>query len=112
MAAEWAREKGAFWRFHDELFEARGHELDDMASLARSLGLDADDLRDAVTTHRYEQKVLGSRASGMAAGVTQTPTVYLDGRRLDLPDNSAEWLQFTLEDEEEWLRHPGKWDRD
>lgn len=112
MAAEWGRDRGAFWPLHDALFEAQAHDLDAMAAVAERLGLDAEDLRDAVTARKHEQKVLASRASGTKAGVRSTPTVFMNGRRLELPDNTAEWLQFTLEDEKEWSRHPGKWDRD
>ncbi len=32
--------------------------------------------------------------------------------RLSLPALDAAWLEFTLEDEEEWMRNKGKWDKD
>ncbi len=36
----------------------------------------------------------------------------MNGRMLQLPENTAQWLQFALEDEEELLQHKGKWARD
>lgn len=111
MAAEWAREQGAFWRFHDGLFSSP-KDLDALADAAQALGLDAEDLRDALLSRRHEQKVLGSRDEGARIGVRATPKVFMNGRLLELPENSAEWLQFALEDEEELLANKGKWARD
>jgi protein-disulfide isomerase len=111
MAAEWAREQGAFWRFHDELFSSP-KDLDALAETAERLGLDAEDLRDALLSRRHEAKVLASRVEATQLGVHSTPTVFMNGRPLTLPDNTAEWLQFALEDEQELLANKGKWARD
>jgi protein-disulfide isomerase len=112
MAGEWARKQGAFWKLHDALFSVPGHDLDSMADAAEQLGLDASDLRDAVTSRRFEPQVRASQAEASLAGVHGTPTLYMNGRLLSLPANNATWLEFTLEDEEEWIRNKGKWDRD
>ena len=40
-----------------------------------------------------------------------TPTLFLNGRMLTLPDYSEETLEMVLEDEEEWQAHHG-WERD
>jgi protein-disulfide isomerase len=112
IAGEWGRKQGQFWKMHDALFSAPVHDLDGIADVADQLGLDASDLRDAVTSHRFEQQVRASQAEASSAGVNSTPTLFMNGRRLFLPANSATWLEFTLEDEEEWLRNQGKWDRD
>jgi protein-disulfide isomerase len=111
IAGEWGRQQGAFWRFHDLLFSG-GHDIDSIADAAQSLGLDASDLRDAVTSRRFEQKVTASRTEGLQLGVRSTPRLFMNGRALDLPDNTAAWLQFALEDEEELLHNKGKWARD
>lgn len=111
MAAEWARQAGAFWRFHDVLFTS-AHDPDAIADAAQSLGLDADDLREALTSRRDEQKVLRSRTEGLENGVRSTPKLFMNGRLLELPNHTAEWLQFALEDEEELSQNHGKWSRD
>jgi protein-disulfide isomerase len=112
IAGEWGRQQGAFWKMHDALFDLPGHGLDSMASTAESLGLDASDLRDAVTSRRLEPQVRASQTEAELAGVRATPTLYMNGRQLSLPANTRAWLEFTLEDEEEWIRNKGKWDRD
>ncbi|HSM91620.1 MAG TPA: thioredoxin domain-containing protein [Anaeromyxobacteraceae bacterium] len=111
-AAEWARERGAFWKMHDTLFEnAFVNDPESLAGFARGLGLDGDDLAAALAGERYVAKVEGSMAEARAAGLAGTPTLFLDGRMIRLPDLSEPWLQFTLEDEEEWVAHGG-WIRD
>ena len=67
---------------------------------------------DAVTSRRLEPQVRASQAEAELAGVRSTPTLYMNGRLLKLPANSRAWLEFTLEDEEEWMRNKGKWDKD
>ncbi len=68
QAGEWGRKQGAFWRFHDLLFSS-AHDLDAIADAAQSIGLDAADLRDALTSNKYEEKVAASRTEGLALGV-------------------------------------------
>ncbi len=112
MAGEWGREQGAFWKLHDALFSSAAHDLDALALAADQAGLDSSDLRDAVTSRRLEPKVRASQTQARLAGVRGTPTLYMNGRLLSLPDHTAAWLEFALQDEEEWLRNGGKWDRD
>lgn len=110
-AGEWAREKGFFWAMHDALFE-HPHDLDDdsLAVVAERLGGDPADLRKALETGRYRARIAGSQDEARRGGIQGTPTLYFDGRRYALPDHSEESLEFTLEDEEEWLA--GGWGRD
>jgi protein-disulfide isomerase len=112
IAGEWGRRQGAFWNLHDELFSLSGHGLDAMAKAADDLGLDSSDLRDAVTSRRLEPQVRASQTEAELDGVRSTPTLYMNGRLLSLPANNRAWLEFALEDEEEWMRNKGKWDRD
>ena len=112
MAAEWAREQGSFWKLHDALFESDAHDLDEIDALAQAAGLDASELRDALLSRRMEARVRASQTEANRVGVHSTPTLFLNGRRLDLPELTAAWLAFTLEDEEEWLANEGKWARD
>jgi protein-disulfide isomerase len=112
QAAEWAREQGIFWTFHDLLFE-RPHALstDDLAAYAREAGKDDADLRAALETGRYRYKVEGSQAEGRSAGLRGTPSLYFGGRLHVVPDYSEWMLEFTLQDEEEWQEQQG-WSRD
>lgn len=115
LAAEWARDAGLFWKLHDRLFD-RPHALsdDDLAAHARALGGDPEDLRRALAEGRHRGRVAVSQAEARASGLTGTPTLFLNGRRLVLPgppDELVETLRFTLDDEEEWARG-GRWARD
>jgi protein-disulfide isomerase len=79
-AAEAAGLQGRFWEMHDSLLEDQGH-LDDphLWQRARSLGLDLErfeaDRRSASVAERVERDF----RSGVRAGITSTPTQFLDG---------------------------------
>jgi len=111
-AAEWARDQGFFWKMHDSLFDSpHALSIDDLAARASRLGGDADDLRQAVEGHRNKARIQASQDEARAAGLTGTPTLFLEGRRLLLPDLTEAGLEFTLEDEEEWKKN-GDWVKD
>jgi len=103
QAAEWARDQGVFWAFHDLLFE-HPHALsnDQLAGYARQAGKDGADLLAALGSGRYRYKVEGSQAEARAAGLRGTPTLFFNGRIHVVPDYSEWMLEFTLQDEEEW----------
>jgi protein-disulfide isomerase len=115
LAAEWARDEGIFWKMHAALFE-HPHALsdDDLASTASDVGGDPDSLRKALEQGRDRARVAASQAEARAAGLQGTPTLFFNGRRLDVPSSPAdmaELLRFTLEDEEEWSK-AGGWGKD
>jgi protein-disulfide isomerase len=109
QAAEWARDHGIFWPFHDKLFQDPHAGPAAMASWAVELGQDGADLGAALESKRLLPRVTASRAEGRAIGLRATPTVYVNGR--ELPMLSADLLEFVLElaleDEEEWLKGRG-----
>jgi protein-disulfide isomerase len=111
QAAEWAREQGIFWPFHDKLFGAPHASIDVLGDWASELGKDREDLAAALTSGRLVDKVRGSQAEARDAGLRATPTIFVNRRRLVLPDLSDWMLEFTIQDEEEWLEHGG-WARD
>jgi protein-disulfide isomerase len=112
IAAEWAREAGLFWRMYDALF-AHPHQLSDeeLADRAEELGGDPTALRAALESSRIRQRVTSSQAEARSAGLQGTPTLFFNGRRYLLTDLSPAGLEFTLEDEEEWVKGGG-WARD
>ncbi len=115
IAGEWARDRGLFWKMHDELFDnPRSLADDDLASYAEKIGGDADDLRKALEQGRNKERIAASQAEARRAGLQGTPTLFLNGRRLTLPiapTEIRESLRFAVEDEEEWSKHGG-WARD
>ena len=73
--------QGRFWEFHDSLYTDQGR-LDDPHLWARAtaLGLDLErfdaDRRSPAVAERVERDF----RSGIRAGVTTTPTLFIEGR--------------------------------
>ncbi|HYG67115.1 MAG TPA: DsbA family protein, partial [Anaeromyxobacteraceae bacterium] len=112
QAGEWARDQGQFWAMHDTLFSNPGAlDPDTLAEHARGLGLDGDDLLAAIREDRYGAKIRAAMSEARAAGLSGTPTLWFEGRRLTIADFSDEMLEHTLRDEEEWQKHGG-WAKD
>lgn len=86
FAAEAARLQGgdrAFWKMHDALF-GLGNRLthDSYADLARRIGLDGDRLMSDMEGAAVRRTVDADIALARDLGVTETPAVFLDGRRV------------------------------
>ncbi len=79
-AAEAAALQGAFWAMHDALFADQGR-LDDPHLWARCerLGLDLDRFEADRRSEAVAARVERDFRSGIRAGVTTTPTQFLDG---------------------------------
>ena len=82
QAAEAAGAQGRFWEMHDFLFE-RQHQLeyDDLFRHAAELGLDVDRFRQDLSNHAFLSKVHANLDSGLASGVSSTPTLFINGER-------------------------------
>jgi Na+:H+ antiporter, NhaA family len=81
-ASEAAAAQGAFWPMHDALYGNRGRlGLDDVAGLARGLGLDAGRVRAELADGTHAARVERDVESGRAAGVDGTPTFFVNVRR-------------------------------
>jgi protein-disulfide isomerase len=82
-AAEAAARQGAFWAFHDALYEDQGR-IDDPHLWARceELGLDLErfqaDRRDPVVAERVRRDV----REALRAGATTTPTIFHGGAQV------------------------------
>ena len=80
-AAEAAALQGRFWELHDSLFGDQGHlDPPHLWERCRELGIDLDrfeaDRRSAPVADRVQRDF----RSGIRAGVTTTPTLWVDGR--------------------------------
>jgi len=107
QAALYAREEGKFWAMHDALFEHQSSlSLDEIKLLGGKVGLNAAELGKVLASQKYVDELNAARESGKAAGVASTPTLFVNGRKVDLPF-TAELLQHTLDDELEWMAHGG-----
>jgi protein-disulfide isomerase len=79
-AAEAAALQGAFWELHDSIYADQGR-LDDphLWERARTLGLDLDRFEADRRLEAVAERVERDFRSGIRAGVTTTPTLFVDG---------------------------------
>src|SRR5262249_49640337 len=83
MAARCAAEQGRYWEYHDLLFVAQpAFERSDLILSARRLGLPLDAFTACLDGGRYLAAVRKDVQEGRAAGVTGTPTFFVNGLRL------------------------------
>ena len=81
-AAEAAGRQGQFWAMHDLLYERfEAVTDDDLKAYALELGLDVARFEADVADPAIAAAIEEDREAGLAAGVTGTPGLFLDGER-------------------------------
>lgn len=87
-ASECAAEQGRFWEYHDTLFEHWAGENQgafsdaNLVRFAQALGLDVPSFRECLRSERYAGRVAQDLQEARRLGVRATPTVIVDGLRL------------------------------
>lgn len=82
-AAECAREQEKFWEMHDAIFENQGAiTLSDLKQYAVSLGLVGAPFNQCLDSGKYADEVKEDISDGAIAGVTGTPTFFINGEKL------------------------------
>lgn len=87
-AAECANEQGMFWEYHDTLYdnqrgEGQGAFNDDrLRGFASTLGLDTTRFNECFDAGRYSGVITGDENKAQGLGVTGTPTLFINGRRV------------------------------
>jgi protein-disulfide isomerase len=82
-AAQCAHEQGRFWEYHDTLFANQGSL--GMASLkqyASNLGLNTEQFNRCLDSGKYAAEVQEDFSDGQKAGVSGTPTFFINGKKL------------------------------
>lgn len=80
-AAEAASAQGAFWEMHDAMYESRGAlGREDLIHQATELGLDTARFTEELDSSVHAPRVQRDVDSGLAGGVTGTPTFFVGGR--------------------------------
>ena len=78
-----AFDQGRFWEMHDALFgDIKKLEPKDLTARARKLNLDLGAFNQCLESGKYAATVQQDLEDGMAAGVSGTPAVYINGRVL------------------------------
>ena len=83
LASMAAAEQGKFWEYHDELFLNQSSLSNQMyKEIARDIGLDQEKFNKDFLRPSLRKKIELDLADGKKAGVTGTPTIFVNGRRL------------------------------
>lgn len=89
-AAECAGDQGKFWEFHDKAFEEQAKQgqgtilfgKPEIVKWAKATGLDMTQFSECFNSGKYAQRVIDDTAQGTAAGVSGTPTTFVNGQRI------------------------------
>lgn len=97
LAALAAHEQGKFWEFHDKLFAAKKLNLAVIQSIATELNLDMERYKKDMNSSKIRAKLQKDLADAQKAGVTGTPTVFINGRTPK--QRSLQGFQVLIDDE-------------
>ena len=82
-AAECARDQGRFWAYHDMLYEHQDYLAKPfLLDHAKGLGLDISSFKTCLDNREKQAVVTQDELEGESQGVTGTPTIFLDGQRM------------------------------
>lgn len=90
QASECANEQGKFWQMHDKMYDEQGKQgtgtiqytKDDLKKWAADLGLNTGSFNECLDSEKYKDKVAKDLTDGTAAGVSGTPTFFVNGTEL------------------------------
>lgn len=83
-ASECAADQGAFWQYHDLLFEKHGGEnqgafsKDNLKGFAKDLGLKTDQFDQCLDSGKYTEKVQQQTQDAHELGVQSTPSFFVN----------------------------------
>jgi protein-disulfide isomerase len=96
-AGRCANEQNQFWAFHDLVFSRQGDwsESDEAGDLfagyAQQIGIDRGAFEQCLSSDKYQKEVSESFQLGSTLGVQGTPTLIVNGKRIETPSTRAEW---------------------
>lgn len=96
-AALAANEQGKFWEFHDKLFAAKKLNMNVIQAIAIELELDIPRFKKDMNSSKIKGKLKKDLADAKKAGVTGTPTVFINGRTPK--KRSLQSFQLLIDDE-------------
>lgn len=90
LASECANEQGKFWEYHNKIFNEQDKVSEKTADVitsqlktwAEDLGLNTSQFNQCLNSSKYQTTVDQDLSDGKAAGVSGTPTFYINGRQL------------------------------
>jgi protein-disulfide isomerase len=82
-AAECANEQGAFWKYHDLLFDQQyGLNRAAYEHYAADLGLDPTAFAACLDSHRFQSEIQADASDAASVGISGTPSFVVNGRIL------------------------------
>lgn len=83
LASMAAGEQGKFWEYHDELFlHQNSLSSDKYLEIAQNMGLDLKNFSLDMMRPSIRKKIEKDISDAKKAGVTGTPTIFVNGRKL------------------------------
>ena len=87
--AECANEQGKFWDYYDYMYTNQPDEsdtsmytVDNLTSVASQLGMDSSQFNTCLSGNKYNNNVTADYNDGTKAGVSGTPTFYVNGYQI------------------------------
>ncbi|HEU4885318.1 MAG TPA: DsbA family protein [Longimicrobium sp.] len=97
-AGRCANDQNQFWGYHDHLFGQQLRWADEknpvsqFIEYAEQAGLDRNTFAQCLRSDKYQKEVSESRQLGGTLGVNGTPTLFVNGKRVqNTPKTRAEW---------------------
>ena len=98
VAALAAHRQGKFWEMHDKVFENLSALSDEkFTEFAKAIGLDMEKFAKDSNDPQVKQQVQNDLQNGLKAEVRGTPTIFVNGRRVN--ERSFEGLKALVEAE-------------
>lgn len=99
-----AGKQNKYWEMHDKLFESQtewsdlSNPKDKFIEYAKSFNLDIKKFDDDTDSKDVKEMVTKDLADGNLANINATPTYYVNGNKIDLPNNYEDFknLVFSL----------------
>ncbi len=94
-AANCAKIQGKYWQYHDALFKNQDQLSDSLyLSLASSLALDVNLFKTCLESQTILYEIQEDLKAGIAAGVTGTPTWFVNDYRFEGVISFADWQKI------------------
>jgi protein-disulfide isomerase len=78
-----ANDQNKFWEYHDALFEnQQALDVTSLKQYAADLGLNTATFNNCLDSGKYTARVNAEVAEGSAAGVSGTPTTFINGKKV------------------------------
>lgn len=92
MASKCAEEQGKFWEYHGVLFERQMQSVgenigifstENLARIAQEVNVNESMFKECLTSGKHKQVVLDELEEGRQAGVENTPTMFINGKKTE-----------------------------